>query len=149
MNGRTMEFLSEAALQLTCAQVNDWSDLTDEENAKVDELVEEITNLMSPTSYIVTLEGWWWTKDERVFTRIDDLHSFPCEQAAVDECDELVHDQQKLLLAATMGDSKFEGTALTVYRRKGSESRAIQSYVLQYGRANEFNYGDDADHTTL
>ncbi len=148
MNGRTREFISEAVMNLTCAQVNDWSDLTEEEKEQLNRIEAELLNLMTPPRYTVTLEGWYWNTDERVFAHLDDLHSFPSEQAAIDEQEELVNEQEKLLLAATNG-TFCDGTALTVYERKGSESRVVQMYILQHGRKPEFYWGDDAEHTAL
>ena len=149
MNNGTTAHIRKAIDELLLAQFSDDADLTNEEHERVCEIANELTALITP-KFIVTLEGWWWEGDERKYAHLDDLHSFPCRQAAVDECDELADEQVRLLLAAaTTGNSAYEGTALTVYERRGSESRVVQMYILDYGRPNEFYWGDDAEHVAL
>ena len=147
MNNRTSAYIRKAVENVTLAQVHDYCDLTDEEQDRLNEIANELLALITP-KFIVTLEGWWWDGDERRYAHIDDLHSFPCESAAVDECDELADEQEKLLLAATSADF-YDGTALVVYERRGSESRAVQMYILQYGRTKEHYWGDECDHVAL
>ena len=147
MNNATFRYIAKAIENITLAEVNDFSDLTEEERNQLDRITNELFSLSSPR-YIVTLEGWWWDGDERRYAHIDDLHSYPCESAAVDECDELADEQEKLLLAATSSDF-YDGTALCVYERRGSESRPVQMYILQYMRTKEHYWGDDAEHTAI
>lgn len=149
MNQATRDCINRAIDELLLSKSHNGCDMSKDEHERVLEIVNELIELVSP-KFIVTLEGWWWEEDVRKYAHIDDLHSYPCKQAAIDECDELADEQSKLVLAAaTTGNSAYEGSALAVYERRGSESRAVQMYVLEYDRPTEFYWGDDAEHVAL
>ena len=151
MNNRTREYIQNAVDNITLSMFSDFSDLSEYEFIRLTEISNELADVLTPPRYVISLEGWWWDEstDDRRYRLVTDLKSYPCESAAVDECDELVDDHKNLVMAPMNLSSEFDGMAVCVYERRGSSSRIVQMHIVAPCRTNEHYWGDEAEHTAI